>query len=418
MDFFRPAQPSLLDRAWLMVRYPYDIVRNPLDAFLSIPALSFLIIPTFSSYSTSLNLLFFYLTWSTLILSNSPLKVEIFGTIAIRVLFYILPSVVFLTFDSAVPKIAVGIKEHGEDALPQGDKPEGRKSRCWKISLVSASNVLLGIALQVGIEVLFTQILHVRSALKITTSIPLPWSIAFDLVKGLLLRELLTYVLHRYVLHNSSSPLTDYHVNWQHSVSTPYSMVANYDHPIAYVVHVFLPAYLPAMLFRFHLLTYHLYLAIVSLEETFAYSGYNVLPSGLILGGIARRQERHLMKNGAGNFGCFGALDFALGTSLGQDVVEDVTQEVQEAIHNERGKSKENASPKKTSRGRKPRKPHAEDRDEHEDEDPTKRLSRGRRLKEPRVGNEDVEEEEEAHQRNEEAESPKRRTGRPRKERS
>lgn len=195
-------------------------------------------------------------------------------------------------------------------------------------------------------------------------------------------------------------------------------MVANYDHPIAYVVHVFLPAYLPAMLFRFHLLTYHLYLAIVSLEETFAYSGYNVLPSGLILGGIARRQERHLMKNGAGNFGCFGALDFALGTSLGQDVVEDVTQEVQEAIHNERGKSKENASPKKTSRGRKPRKPHAEDRDEHEDEDPTKRLSRGRRLKEPRVGNEDVEEEEEAHQRNEEAESPKRRTGRPRKERS
>ena len=192
-------------------------------------------------------------------------------------------------------------------------------------------------------------------------------------------------------------------------------MVANYDHPVAYVVHVFLPAYLPAMLFRFHLLTYHLYLAIVSLEETFAYSGYNVLPSGLILGGIARRQERHLMNNGEVNFGCFGALDFALGTGLGQDVVEDVTEEVQEEIHKKRG---EKASPKKSSRGRKPRKPHAVDRDEHEDEDPPKRLSRGRRLKEPRVGNEDVQEEEEANQRNEEAESPKRRTGRPRRERS
>ena len=172
-----------------MVRYPYDIIRNPLDAFLSIPALSFLIIPTFSSYSTSLNLLFFYLTWSTLILSNSPLKVEVFGTLAIRVLFYVLPSVLFLAFDIAVPKIAVGIKEHGEDALPHGSEQVGRKRRWWKISLVSVLNVLFGVALQIGIEVLFTQVLHIRSALKVTTSIPLPWSIAFDLVKGLLLRE-------------------------------------------------------------------------------------------------------------------------------------------------------------------------------------------------------------------------------------
>ena len=176
------------------------------------------------------------------------------------------------------------------------------------------------------------------------------------------------------------------------------------------------------MLFRFHLLTYHLYLAIVSLEETFAYSGYNVLPSGFILGGIARRQERHLMNNGEGNFGCFGALDFALSTSLGQDVVEDVTEEVQEEmqeeIHKKSGKSKEKPSPKKTSRGRKPRKSHAEDRNEYEDEDPLKRLSRGRKPKEPRVGNDDVEEEEEANQRNDRAESPKRRTGRPRREKS
>ena len=195
-------------------------------------------------------------------------------------------------------------------------------------------------------------------------------------------------------------------------------MVANYDHPIAYVVHVFLPAYLPALLFRFHLLTYHLYLAIVSLEETFAYSGYNVLPSGLILGGIARRQERHLMNNGEVNFGCFGVLDFALGTGHGQDLVDEVTEEVQEEINGKRSKSKEKVSPKKISRGRKPRKPHADDRDEHEDEYPSKRLSWGRRLKEPRVGTEDIDVEEEANQQNEEAESPKRRAGRPRRERS
>ena len=188
MDFFRSAQPSLLNRAWLMVRYPYDIVRNPLDAFLSIPALSFLIIPTFSSYSTSLNLLFFYLTWSTLILSNSPLKIEFVGTLAIRLFFYVLPSLGFLAFDSFAPKFAAGIKEHGETALALSGGPH-KRGRWWKIAAVSVGNVLLGVLLQTGIELLFTQILHIRSALKITTSIPLPWSIALDLVKGLLLRE-------------------------------------------------------------------------------------------------------------------------------------------------------------------------------------------------------------------------------------
>ncbi|KAL8948657.1 MAG: hypothetical protein Q9183_007667, partial [Haloplaca sp. 2 TL-2023] len=112
MNIFQSAQPSLFERAWLTLRYPYDIIRNPLDALLSIPALSFLIIPTFSSYSTSLNLLFFYVTWSTLILSNSPLKVEIVGTLGIRILFYILPAAGFLAFDAATPNLAAKLKEH------------------------------------------------------------------------------------------------------------------------------------------------------------------------------------------------------------------------------------------------------------------------------------------------------------------
>ena len=189
MNLLQAAQPSLLDRAWAVLRYPYNLVKNPFEAFLSIPALSFLIIPTFSSYSTSLNLLFFYLTWSTLILSNPPLKVELFGTLAIRVLFYILPSLGFLAFDSAAPKVAIGIKEHGKDALPLSDEPQGKKNRWWKIALVSVGNTLLGVALQLAIELLFTQVLRIRSALKITTSIPLPWSITLDLLKGLLLRE-------------------------------------------------------------------------------------------------------------------------------------------------------------------------------------------------------------------------------------
>ncbi len=157
-----------------------------MDALFSLPALSFLIIPTFSSSSTSLNLLFFYLTWSTLVLSHPPLKVEILGTIAVRILFYVVPSTLFLLFDSVLPSAAAGLKARGDVALPSN----GAKGRWWKVALVSVGNVLvLDVALQAGVEALFTEVLHIRSALKVTTTLPMPWGIAKDLIRGLLLRE-------------------------------------------------------------------------------------------------------------------------------------------------------------------------------------------------------------------------------------
>ena len=139
-----------------------------------------------------------------------------------------------------------------------------------------------------------------------------------------------------------------YHASWQHSIQVPYSFVSNYDHPAAYLVHAFLPTYLPALLCRFHLLTYHFYLALVSLEEAFAYSGYNVLPSGLILGGIARRQERHFIGEGKGNYGCLGVMDFMCGTSLGDDVVDDISQEAERKQVGERAKGKARSVGRKT----------------------------------------------------------------------
>lgn len=71
-----------------------------------------------------------------------------------------------------------------------------------------------------------------------------------------------------------------------------------------------------------------MYLAIISLEETFAYSGYNVLPSGFLLGAIARRQERHLIGGGEGNYGSLGLVDLVLGTSLGDDILAEIEEEV------------------------------------------------------------------------------------------
>ena len=182
-------EPSVLDKAWMAVQYPWDLVRNPLQAVLSIPALSFLVIPAFSSYGTTLNLLFFTMTWAILIKTNNPLHVEILGTFGVRLLFYILPSLGFLAFDSATPALAVGIKEHGDTALPMSAENGGKKGRWWKVALVSLGNVLLSVAIQTGMELLFTQVLHLQSVLKLSTGLPMPWGIAKSLVFGLVLRE-------------------------------------------------------------------------------------------------------------------------------------------------------------------------------------------------------------------------------------
>jgi len=83
------------------------------------------------------------------------------------------------------------------------------------------------------------------------------------------------------------------------------------------------------VLFRFHLLTYMVYTAFISLEETFAYSGYSTVPTNFILGRIARRTDNHVLCGGEGNFGPWGLVDWLMGTSVGGDVMDDVVAEAE-----------------------------------------------------------------------------------------
>jgi hypothetical protein len=131
-------------------------------------------------------------------------------------------------------------------------------------------------------------------------------------------------------LHTSYSPLAGVHRSWYHSLPATYSLTAHYDHPLAYLVRVWLPTYLPAAIFRYHLLTYHAFIAVVSLEELFVYSGYSYMPLSVLLVRLARRQELHLMTGAsgrAGNFSPYGFADLLAGTSMGTDVLDDVRVE-------------------------------------------------------------------------------------------
>lgn len=317
----------------------YSALRHTTDAILGLPFLSFLLIPTMTSYSTSLNLLFFYLTWSTLVLSHHPLRVEVVASLAVKVLFYVLPSGAMLLVDVLFPGVSATFKSLGDDALPLKDT--GRKDifRFAKIVGWSVVNVVCGVMVQGLVEWLLTMQLDRPAALRITTTLPLPWGMVKDVLKGLVARDVLTWIVHRYLLHGGARPpnaivrdLSAMHQAWYHkAVKAPFPLSPTYDHPFIYLLRVFLPMYLPAMFWRFHALTFTLYLALVSLEETFTHCGYARLPTHFILGGIASRNEVHCLTDGKGNFGTWGLCDWLAGTSVGTHATDDIMDEVDEA---------------------------------------------------------------------------------------
>ncbi|TAQ88494.1 hypothetical protein B7494_g3194 [Chlorociboria aeruginascens] len=231
-----------------------------------------------------------------------------------------------------IPSLAVSIKTQGSSALPArtgGVSVHRSASRpqWYQVAGLSIFNVCLGVAIQGGVEALLIEVFNIRSALKVTTTLPMPWSIAKDVVRGLVLREVLQYYIHRFVLHpNSPNFVSKLHNSYFHSITSPYSFCAHYDHPVSYVLFRLLPTYLPSVIFRTHLLTYLLLLSIISLEETLALSGYTTIP-GIILGGITKRQELHSEGRGKGNFAPWGLLDWIHGTSIGPDVVDDIRDE-------------------------------------------------------------------------------------------
>jgi hypothetical protein len=106
----------------------------------------------------------------------------------VRLIFFVIPSLLFFLFDTLVPSAAAVIKVQGEDGLPAGRRLKSGIKEI-KVAAWAISNVFLGIAVQGLLEYLLTNIFQVKSALKVTTTLPLPWGIVKDLVRGLMARE-------------------------------------------------------------------------------------------------------------------------------------------------------------------------------------------------------------------------------------
>lgn len=306
-----------------------------MDVLLSVPLISTLFTP---SWSTSINLLFFYATWSTLVLTHDPVAIHATSLLAIRVFLWLIPSLLFLAFDSLVPSLAASIKFAGQAGLPSwarsggGGMTRGKAVRVSKLIALAVFNMVILTAAEAGLAHAFRLLNPTGNLLfRTSTTLPLPWQMFKHVLALFTAREVLTYYTHRHVLHGGSSKnsLATLHTRWAHANGgVPTSLSLYSDHPLPLLLHHLLPVLLPSALLRPHFLTYLLFTVLVTVEGTLCHSGYTVVP-GIILGGIARRTAIHFASGGQANYGAFGLLDFAHGTSKGKDVLEDVKDEAE-----------------------------------------------------------------------------------------
>ncbi|RDW76496.1 sterol desaturase family protein [Aspergillus mulundensis] len=274
----------------------------------------FAVLPTVSDYSTRLNVLFFYMSWATLKMAHTAMWLELSGTVLVRVFFYFLPSIIFFVFDVAAPGIAASFKKQGEAGLPTGSKSSWPTSREAKIAGWAVANFVLGLSAQWMVEGVLSKTTR-GPAVKATLSVPLPWTMTGQLFWGFLIREILSYAIHRWGLHYKDSIfpwLVECHKSWYHDLTNTFPLTAHYDHPFIYLLSTWLPMYLPVCILGFHTVTFLLYTLLISLEEVFVFCGYCKLPS-FLLSMAARHAESHLA-DGKAYFGRWGYIDLLLGT--------------------------------------------------------------------------------------------------------
>jgi hypothetical protein len=176
-----------------------------MGALVSLPLTTALAIPLFSSYTTSFNLLFFAVNWYILLLTHTPIVVELYGLTFIRLFFFLLPALTFFAFDFGLPSVSENIKAHGKYALPN----RLGQNKAWNVAGVAVGNTLLGIGLTLGLESLFKNVFMVKSLLHVGKRLPFPWKAVQSVIFGMITRGVSLFLSLRRLLTISVSTVLD-----------------------------------------------------------------------------------------------------------------------------------------------------------------------------------------------------------------
>ncbi|KAH0563034.1 hypothetical protein GP486_002399 [Trichoglossum hirsutum] len=274
---------------------------------LLLPLLTFTL-PAPASLSGAVSLLLLHLSWTSLVLSHHPLTLELVLILLVRGVFFLAPALALSALQAA-----------GALAAPARRRPRGRPRKDgavapWVVVGKVVANLVAGALVQAAVEWVCTEALSVRSAVRVAVVWPGVFDLLAGVVAAVVAREVVQYVVHSQLLHppHSSTRLSRLHQAGSHALA-PTALLSHYDHPLPYLLLHFLPTYLPALVLRPHLLTFLLFLAVVSLFEALQLSSLRGLPAPF-LDALLDAKEEHWITGGTRAFADLAILDWLAGT--------------------------------------------------------------------------------------------------------